>query len=205
MKIAGWIIFAFGFAALIFGCAMDTTVSSGAIRVHNLGLLRAQENSIIVGGLALIMGLLMILLGGRSQRIKDADGISSPHVSKQQSQKKVLLALSDAEKTLENDSYKVYLVEKYEIKENEVLKKFFLDGRLYDTVEDALSRAHEMEVDEASQRGKWSKQRAIDFLEFKGFDVKSVNSGFKVMGNGKMFMFNDDDELIAYAKSIKYG
>ncbi|NDE11587.1 MAG: hypothetical protein EBZ95_13660 [Chitinophagia bacterium] len=50
-----------------------------------------------------------------------------------------------AEKNFHNDSYKLYLVEKYDISKNEVLNKFVLENELYQNLDDVLIAAHEKE------------------------------------------------------------
>lgn len=44
----------------------------------------------------------------------------------------------DGDPNLNNDSYKLYLVEKYNIKKNDVLGKYVYDNQLFDTVDLAL-------------------------------------------------------------------
>lgn len=212
MKIFGWIVFAFGFSALVFGCSMDTTVSSGDSRVYNLGLLRAQENSIMIGGLALIIGILMVLFGGRSsnsalidhsrgyqdaerEQITSRDTDSNSRVRR-------FAKIADAERTLDNDAYKVYLVEKHKIKINEVLKKYFVDGKLYDAVDLALARAHELEMNTIGEPAETAKDKAVELLGKEGFRARSVGCGWRVVGDGVAFDFENDDDLIAYAKIV---
>ena len=50
------------------------------------------------------------------------------------------------ERNLENDSYKIYLTKKYSIEKNEVLGKFVCDDRLFDTVDDALKQAMDIDL-----------------------------------------------------------
>ena len=49
----------------------DTTVGLGFVgnfdRVHNLGLMNDQRNYIIIAGITVIVGVLMLLFGDRSQ------------------------------------------------------------------------------------------------------------------------------------------
>lgn len=47
--------------------------------------------------------------------------------------------------SITEDAYKVYLVEKYGIKKNEVLNKFYAKDRLFDDIEGALNYCRELE------------------------------------------------------------
>jgi hypothetical protein len=52
------------------------------------------------------------------------------------------------EPTLENDKYKIYLVEKYSIGKHEILGQYLVGEKLYDTIQSALDAAHDSESDE---------------------------------------------------------
>jgi hypothetical protein len=55
-----------GIAALVYYMRMDTSVGNyGAGRVNNLGLMQDRQNGIIVSGLALLIGVLLALFGGK--------------------------------------------------------------------------------------------------------------------------------------------
>ena len=49
-------------------------------------------------------------------------------------------------KKLENSDYKLYLVEKFGIAKNETLGVFSFSGKSYETLENALAVAHELEL-----------------------------------------------------------
>lgn len=83
MKIIGWLLLAIGCASIFAGCVMDTTVSTslGEGRVHNLGLLRDQQNAILIGCLFALIGTI-ILLFKRGSKVDTRSGLSiSPHVA----------------------------------------------------------------------------------------------------------------------------
>jgi hypothetical protein len=52
---------------------------------------------------------------------------------------------SRGDKTLANDAYKIYLVKKYQLEFNDVLKKYIFDDKLFDSVDDALIAVMEVE------------------------------------------------------------
>ena len=54
----------------------------------------------------------------------------------------------DGEKNLENNSYPLYLVKKYRIEKNDVLNKFVLNDKAYETIIDCLKIADQLEKKE---------------------------------------------------------
>jgi hypothetical protein len=105
-------------------------------------------------------------------------------------------------KTLDNDAYKIYLVKKYEIESNAVLKKFILNDSLYDTVELALAAAHEKEID-GDRNKRWPLSEAIEYLKIRGYRVKSEGGGHRITFDKSATYVPSDTELIDYAESIK--
>lgn len=69
MRTLGWLLLALGVVGLLFGLGMDTTVSSsfGGNRVHNIGLLAARQNALLVGSALAIVGAILLATGKRSQ------------------------------------------------------------------------------------------------------------------------------------------
>ncbi|KQM46431.1 hypothetical protein ASE80_16890 [Pseudomonas sp. Leaf15] len=68
MKRFGTFALIVGVCWLIFAVSMDVSVPTGAGgRVNNLGLMADRQVHTIVGGVIALAGLLMILLGGKSQ------------------------------------------------------------------------------------------------------------------------------------------
>jgi len=51
----------------------------------------------------------------------------------------------EGEKNLENDSYQLHLVKKYNIEKNDVLNKYVLKNNTYENLTDALKAADELE------------------------------------------------------------
>ena len=54
----------------------------------------------------------------------------------------------DGEKELENETYQLYLVEKYDIKKNDTLEKYVLNNKPYPDLKEALKIAHSLETGE---------------------------------------------------------
>ena len=54
----------------------------------------------------------------------------------------------DGEKELENETYQLYLVEKYDIKKNDTMGKYVLNNKPYLDLKEALKIAHNLETGE---------------------------------------------------------
>jgi hypothetical protein len=127
---------------------------------------------------------------------------------------------------LEDDAYKIYLVKKYPVEFNEVLKKHIFNNKLYDTVDDALVAMHKVEVQEetdAAYKAKIEKeaitekaaaiqseaQQYIDVLLRNGYELVSSKYAdfsviweFKTSSNGATFVVRSLDELEKLAKNF---
>jgi hypothetical protein len=68
MKGSGIALLIVGLLALALGLIMDTSVATGFgdTRVHNIGLLRQQQNLILVGIAVSILGVILLVFGRRS-------------------------------------------------------------------------------------------------------------------------------------------
>lgn len=82
MKGFGTFAIIVGVCWLVFALSMDVSVSTGAGgRVNNLGLMADRQMHTIVGGVIILAGLLMVLLGGKSnapQPAAEADNRPCP-------------------------------------------------------------------------------------------------------------------------------
>lgn len=112
------------------------------------------------------------------------------------------------DKILSNDAYKIYLVKKYPLEFNEVLKKYIFKDRLFDTVDEALIAVHEVEVASEksapqsgiSQRGFTDINEAISFLGFRGISVQTAHDGkITVVENNSTQYFYHGAAFLDYA------
>lgn len=62
IKLIGKILRTLGYGLLFAAYMMDTTVDSGAGRVHNIGLLSQQQTLYLLGALSLIAGIFVYVL-----------------------------------------------------------------------------------------------------------------------------------------------
>ncbi|MNI41883.1 hypothetical protein D3C73_961470 [compost metagenome] len=65
MRNFGYLVLVVGLLCMVGALAMDVSVSSGAGRVNNIGLLAERQNFILIGGLMLLVGLIMVIAGKR--------------------------------------------------------------------------------------------------------------------------------------------
>lgn len=81
--------------------------------------------------------------------------------------------LFNGERKIENDKYKIYLVDKYKIKKNDVLNQYVCEERLFATVDEAL--AHASFIDEEKHKKDIEAQEARATLEKKRAQEREEN------------------------------
>jgi hypothetical protein len=82
---------------------------------------------------------------------------------------------------LSNEAYKIYLVERYTITKNDVLAGYTLNGRIYNSVDEALIAAHAIHCPQDSKPSTQDNKELIEFesqkittnYEFQTADTKS--------------------------------
>ncbi len=111
------------------------------------------------------------------------------------------------DKTLTNDAYKIYLVKKYPLEFNDVLKKYIFKDRLFDTVDDALVVVHQIELESDSivsqnERVKvyyTNINEAISFLGLIGIEVNESDGKITVKDKTSTQYFYHGTEFLQYA------
>lgn len=107
------------------------------------------------------------------------------------------------DKTLANDAYKIYLVKKYPLEFNDVLKKYIFKDKLFDTVDEALVAVYQVELESESEKTRiyyTDKSEAISFLGLVGVDVRESSDGkFTVTSKYSTEYFYSDTEFLEYA------
>ncbi|MFB0711478.1 zinc ribbon domain-containing protein [Buttiauxella noackiae] len=77
MRAIGVLLLIIGVVVVIASMSMDTSVVTDfGSRVNNIGLMKDQQNYLIVGAVIFISGVLMTVIGGRS---KSSDEIKCPY------------------------------------------------------------------------------------------------------------------------------
>lgn len=162
MKAIGLVALIIGAVIALFALSMDTSVSSGYGRVHNLGLMAAQRNYLILGAAIAIVGV--ILLGFASR----ATSQTAPKPSG------AAMGAFEQERDLSSGAYQLYLVRKFQIEKNDTLGKYSVqDTRLFETLDEALAAAHQDDEEAArlaamsivnSNDGAQTRQALFDAL-----------------------------------------
>lgn len=129
-------------------------------------------------------------------------------------------------RSLDDDGYKIYLVKKYPIEFNDVLKKHIFNNKLYESVEDALIGMHEFdikvdsEIQEKIDKNQSDMSRKITSINLEAqpyIDIvlrnqykltkTTVQNGevvweFQVISNGELFEINSLEQLKELAKNF---
>ena len=72
MRNFGYFVLVVGMLCIVGALAMDVSVSSGAGRVNNIGLMAERQNFILIGGLMLLVGVIMAVAGTRQKEVVDS-------------------------------------------------------------------------------------------------------------------------------------
>jgi hypothetical protein len=80
MRNFGYFLLVVGMLCIVGALAMDVSVSAGARRVNNIGLMADRQNYILIGGLMLLVGVVMAIGGKRQAGIVGSynDGRACP-------------------------------------------------------------------------------------------------------------------------------
>lgn len=128
--------------------------------------------------------------------------------SAEKTTQKTVQKFKKEEKSLTNDAYKIYLVKKYPLEFNDVLKKYIFKDKLFDTVDDALVAVHQVEIEsnfafEQTQNvvtHHTNKNEAISFLGLIGINVQEASDGkITVTNKHSTEYFYSDAEFLQYA------
>ena len=83
----------------------------------------------------------------------------------------------DGNKDVNDDSYQLFLVEKYNIRKNDTLNKYVLNSKPYNDLIEVLTVAHELETTKTNKLMKENN-------EIQG-EKKKISKDFEIMGNKK--------------------
>lgn len=139
-------------------------------------------------------------------RASDAEHSVVTSVNRNENSRDSQIKIAVEKKILSNDAYKIYLVKKYKIENNDVLKKYVFNETLYETVELALEAAHTFEMENDKQADhkfqRWTVTDALHAIEAAGYQINSSASGYQLSKNTTTRYIKDDQELISFAKNI---
>ena len=103
------------------------------------------------GGQYLMMGLLLSFGGGFLKYLStQAVTVESPVVVDKEKTDRIETNQYKftGEKKLDNETYQLYLVDKYDIKKNDTMEKYVLNNTPYPDLQEALKVAHNIETGE---------------------------------------------------------
>jgi len=161
MKLIGMIVAAISALCLALALNMSTTVTTpvqnlGGIKipsltVHNIGLMQDQKNYITASTVFLVIGVVLYLLGLKNDSNEQIENNILGSAPKREglnnyAQQNLETENFAGEKTLSNDAYKLYLLDAYEIKKNDLLNKFVCKEKIFDTLDDAILFADDAEI-----------------------------------------------------------
>jgi hypothetical protein len=86
-----------------------------------------------------------------------------------QSEKNETIPLFSGPESLDNDSYKIWLVRTYRIEKNDAMESFICDDRIFSSFEEAIKHAHSIEQSE------WTHNGEIESSDIQ-LDLESSNS-----------------------------
>jgi hypothetical protein len=139
MRAWGILIVCAGVACLLFAMNMDTSVAtSGGLyvpsRVENIGLIAQRQNYLFGAGLITLIGALMAIFGGPRPPLQIAD-LPRSSVPDQ----------PPGQRDIGQDSDRLWLAAKYDIRRNEVFDRFVLADQTFEDLDSALEQAHAAE------------------------------------------------------------
>lgn len=153
MRALGIVLSIIGVMLMIFGGVIGNEVYTPGIGLYGIGYSSRVANipMLIVGGILLIVGVILFV---------------SSKLSKSEEVTKLEDNGFTGKSLLDNDAYKIYLTRQYSIEHNSVLGKYISQDKLFDTVDEALNYAKEVD---------WKKFGIVDGI------VKA-----KIFGDGQL-------------------
>jgi hypothetical protein len=126
---------------IYFLIVFDTSVSvNDMFRVNNIGLMQDRQNGMIISAVIAIIGGALIFAAGKT----DQDALGQLASQKKSTNSQSLNYVG--ERSLINDSYKLYLTKKYSIERNSVIEKFSCNSNIFEDLDSALKYADELEL-----------------------------------------------------------
>lgn len=111
-----------------------------AQEVNNIGLMDERRNLLIGAGFMILIGVQLIIGSGRSTTSTGSSQPTPPNSSS------VAESAYTGPHDLSIDAYKLHLTRKHRIEFNTVLNKYVVGDALKDSLDDALTFAHETEI-----------------------------------------------------------
>ena len=106
---------------------------------------------------------------------------------------------------LSSDAYKIYLVKKYQVEKNHALAKFICRDRLFESIDQALQHAHELERQQKDnlEADAKNKQKRLELAKSLGIEEQDFGQGSTRLAQGYKVLgqkFYDLEDAIAYVE-----
>lgn len=169
MKALGWILAAIGVCYAIWAFNMDVSVSVsstyvpgygsvGGGDVANLDLMARRQNHLIFASVLTVIGVLIGLLAPGENRSNPPLVSPTPATSRR---------VYEGVRDLTLDAYRLWLAEEYQINRNEVFDRFVMGETTFDTLNEALARAHELENQKRAEAEEVERERLRKQEEYR--------------------------------------
>ena len=144
MVIGGIFLF---WAMFLFDTSVSVPELGYGTRVNNLGLMDDKRNYITISGIMFAVGLILFLFD-KNQENQETHKDEVEETNNKNQNEKIWVKSRD----LNNDEYKIFLVKKYSIEKNNALEKIIADGKIFNSINDALV---EMDEKDASNQNTY--------------------------------------------------
>lgn len=192
----GFSVSLLGFLAfLFFFLLFDTSVSTGAgFRVNNLGLMQDRQNGMMFSIVFFAVGIFMVFSANKDEK-ESLSKIASDNPGSKSTSSGFVGA-----KELSNDSYKIYLVKKFEIEKNSLLEKFSCRGEVFDNLELALDYAFKLDSNRPKILVHVVKQSMLLGFKSYSFFINGVEACQPLLMDESKSIEVDTGDLIVQAK-----
>lgn len=147
MKSLGMLLVIVGAIWLVFAFNSDTTVATESQfigstfipshSVNNIGKMDDRRNHIMVSSMVIVIGVILFAMGNKTN--STVDGNPNSHLSAKSIER------FEGERDITTGKYQLYLTRKYTIERNTTLDKYIVNDSLFDSLNESLSFANELE------------------------------------------------------------
>lgn len=160
MKSIGYLLIGVGIIYVVIALNMNVSISTpgtyvpdvgfiGGGSVANLDLMARRQNHLIVASLITLVGVLLAIFGPSGEVATASSSRPSPRKEWD----------VNHDRDLSSDVYRLWLAKHYEIERNDVFDRFVLGDRTFDNLDSALAYAHNLELQNISDRLADEKRR----------------------------------------------
>lgn len=173
LRALGILVVSIGVTWLMVAFNMETSVETGGglyvpDRVVNIDLMERRQNHLMMGVLVTFIGALMVIFGG-SKGNTDTAVVARPSIK------------PPCDRDLSLDPYRLWLVERYDIKRNDVFDRFVYNSHTFATLDEALASAHADEMSFSVSSG-WREAARREASEAEFAEASERNADIHKVG-----------------------